>query len=279
MKLVELTTMILSVIALTVYSEGLFASVDQQPQSCKVDVAESNKNDKETPNLGYQVAGSKIYALLVKLPQLTLGQFSEHWRDPHGTLTKRLPYFKRYVQNHSLEVLGSVPGFTPIPFDGIPAVWVEQPEDLEKASNDPRYVDLDADVDKLYQRSKTVWIQGTEYIWCRSDGSAPTNVVKAMLFFKKSGNAQLSAGLNQFLTIVQSLMPTAVEVSVLIPDDQNQGPYDVVVEVVFTTNSAFESAWRWEGDQIVEAAELFANMNGSGAFLARGETVIADDGR
>jgi hypothetical protein len=66
---------------------------------------------------------------------------------------------------------------------------------------------------------------------------------------------------------------------VLIPDDQNQGPYDVVVEVVFTTNSAFESAWRWEGDQIVEAAELFANMNGSGAFLARGETVIADDGR
>ena len=226
---------------------------------------------------GLQYPGTKVYALLTKLPGMSLEEFSDHWRDPHGTLTKKLPYFKRYVQNHSLAPLGTVDGFTPIPYDGIPSVWVKDLADLQKAFEDPRYLPLDADVDKLYIRDETVWIQGQEYTWCRAPESGFNDLAKAMLFLKGDDAENFSEQLTDFLAIIQKKVSGAVEISTLIPFSDAPAPYDAVVEILFDSLASYQSAWKKNGKTVAAAAGKFADMSQSGSFLARGELVVASE--
>lgn len=241
--------------------------------SCDVPVERSESES----GLGREFAGSKVYALLIRLPGMSMTEFSEHWRDPHGTLTKRLPYFKRYVQNHFLLDADGVDGFTPIAYDGIPSVWVSDENDLQRAFEDPDYAELDADVDKLYQRDKTVWIQGTEYTWCRTPEIAAGDTVKAMLFLNKDEGPDFDARLAEFLSRVRTAAPSAVEISTLVPADAGQAAYDAVVEILFASEDDYQQAWGESGGAISAAASEFADMNDSGAFLARGEVVVPEE--
>lgn len=267
-------------VALSV-SNPLYAASASGSPSCDAEVMAPNGVDEGSDAgspLGHEFSGSKVYALLTRLPGMSMTEFSEHWRDPHGTLTKRLPYFKRYVQNHSLSPTEDVAGFEAIAYDGIPSVWVEHEDDLQKAFEDPRYAELDADVDKLYQRSKTVWIQGTEYTWCRTPALASRETVKVMLFLNREDGSNFDGNLAKFLKTLSSTVPSAVEISTVIPADKEQAAYDAVVEILFKSIAAYREAWQDNGATIRDAAMEFVDMNDSGVFLARGEVVVPEEG-
>lgn len=64
----------------------------------------------------------KVFALLTKLDALDRAGFGAHWRHPHGTLTKRMPQVRRYVQN--LVEPGITPtGLAPASWSGVAAIW------------------------------------------------------------------------------------------------------------------------------------------------------------
>jgi hypothetical protein len=83
----------------------------------------------------------KLYGLLQRRPDLSLEQFSRHWRTVHRELALRLvaPGIMRgYVQNHrrELDVAGQ-----PAPADGCPEVWIDDLESLARLATSPEYLE------------------------------------------------------------------------------------------------------------------------------------------
>jgi hypothetical protein len=64
----------------------------------------------------------KTYAFIVKKAGLSDEQFHAHWRDPHGVMTARIPYFVRYLQNHGVGEECRLAPFPPVPFRGVPVI-------------------------------------------------------------------------------------------------------------------------------------------------------------
>ncbi len=230
----------------------------------------------DPPSLGEAQPAVKVYAFIVKKPGLSDEKFHAHWRDPHGTLTKKLPYFKRYVQNHGIGSVPTLPGLTPTPYLGIPTVWVDQLSDLEAAVADPLYVPLDRDIDLLYIREKAAWLFTKEYVRCASPGDPGFIPTKAQIFIKqKPGIADFEQHLARFSQAVGSL-PGVIGLTAALPLDGTDAPmFDGVVEVSFADQAHFDAAWTDTGPQAaLTMLDTFADRAASRGFLAQEERVI-----
>jgi uncharacterized protein (TIGR02118 family) len=88
----------------------------------------------------------KFVACLKRKPGMSSAEFHRYWKDAHGPLVKSVPEFMRhlrkYVQSHS--VSDSVPGFPSAPsqYDGIAELWFDSVEEVSKAFNEPRYLEI-----------------------------------------------------------------------------------------------------------------------------------------
>lgn len=83
----------------------------------------------------------KLFGLLQRRRDLTLGQFSRHWSTVHRGLALRLVapgIMKGYVQNHREPV--SVPDLD-APVDGSPELWIEGPQVLQRLATAPEYLE------------------------------------------------------------------------------------------------------------------------------------------
>ena len=83
----------------------------------------------------------KLYGLLQRRPDLSLEEFSHHWRTVHRELALRLvpPGIMRgYVQNHrrDVDLVGQ-----PAPADGCPEVWIDDVESLTRLATSPEYLE------------------------------------------------------------------------------------------------------------------------------------------
>ncbi|WP_164844030.1 EthD family reductase [Croceicoccus ponticola] len=240
------------------------------------DVAKCAGISTSTASLGEKGQKVKVYAFIIKKPGLTDEQFHAHWRDPHGTLTATLPYFKRYVQNHGIGSLPTLPGLTPMPYLGIPTVWVDQLSDLEAAVADPLYAPLDRDVDELYIRDKAAWLFTTEYSRCVSPTNKAFAPIKAQVFIKqKPGTSDFEGHMAEFSKALGSL-PGVIGLTAALPLQGSDAPlFDGVVEVSFEDQDHFEAAWTDDGpDGALAMLDTFADRDGSRGFLSREERVI-----
>jgi len=240
------------------------------------DVAHCADIAVSAPSLGEEGAKVKVYAFIIKKPGLTDEQFHAHWRDPHGTLTATLPYFKRYIQNHGIGSVPTLPGLAPTPYLGIPTVWVDQLSDLEAAVADPRYAPLDRDVDELYIREKAAWLFTREYSRCASPGAKAFAPIKAQVFIKrKPGTADFEQNMALFAKTLGSL-PGVVGLTAALPLQGAGEPlFDGVVEVSFEDQADFEAAWTADGpDDALAILDTFGDRAASRGFLAREERVI-----
>jgi uncharacterized protein (TIGR02118 family) len=71
----------------------------------------------------------KTIALAYKKTGLTREEYNKYWLEEHGPLAARLiPYVKKYVQNHFIDV----PGQT-YEGDGIVEMWYNNLEDWQKS--------------------------------------------------------------------------------------------------------------------------------------------------
>jgi uncharacterized protein (TIGR02118 family) len=75
---------------------------------------------------------------------LSREEFSAYWRNQHGPLVRSVPEFSRhvrkYVQCHLVE--GVVPLGTAGSHDGVAGLWFDSVEDLIRAFNEPRYLEV-----------------------------------------------------------------------------------------------------------------------------------------
>jgi uncharacterized protein (TIGR02118 family) len=75
---------------------------------------------------------------------LSREEFNAYWRNHHGPLVRSVPEFTRhvrkYVQCHL--VVGEVPLGTAGSHDGVAELWFDSVEDLVKAFNEPRYLEI-----------------------------------------------------------------------------------------------------------------------------------------
>jgi hypothetical protein len=131
----------------------------------------------------------KIIGLLSRRPDLTLRQFSQHWRTRHRDLSLLLiapGIMHGYIQNHRRPEADSIPEL-PLAGDGFPELWTEGEDVLTRLGAAPEYLNgayLD-ESNSMDGRSRVMLAR--EIIVDDGPGrvAAPT-LVKAMLFFKRA---------------------------------------------------------------------------------------------
>jgi uncharacterized protein (TIGR02118 family) len=76
-------------------------------------------------------------SLIRRRDDIDLATFQQHWLDPHGPLTAKLPRCLHYVQNHILDTAGTNALARKLRIDGIPQLAFASPEDRVAAHNRP----------------------------------------------------------------------------------------------------------------------------------------------
>jgi uncharacterized protein (TIGR02118 family) len=72
-------------------------------------------------------------SLIRRRDDIDLDTFRQHWLDPHGPLTAKLPRCLHYVQNHVLDAAGTNARARSLSIDGIPQLAFATPEDRAAA--------------------------------------------------------------------------------------------------------------------------------------------------
>jgi hypothetical protein len=219
----------------------------------------------------------KVHAFLVKLPHLSDAEFFAHWRHPHGTLTRRIPQFTRYVQNHGIGSSPAVPGFAVGPWLGMPAIWVDNPDALARAAAHPAYALLEADGGAFYDCSRLEWLVGRETIIARHAAGANCSPVKVMLLLKRQSAPLTLKRIAGLAETVGASLPGLSGISLTLPVDRTaDAPCDAIIEFSFPDLERCLVAWG-SGDEMRPVIAQVANLETSKGLLVREERVIWPD--
>ena len=75
---------------------------------------------------------------------LTRSEFNTYWLNNHGPLVRSVPEFMRhvrkYVQCHLVAATSPFGGEAP--YDGVAELWFDNAEDIARAFNEPRYLEI-----------------------------------------------------------------------------------------------------------------------------------------
>ena len=86
----------------------------------------------------------KLIVCAKRKPGITHEEFDRYWRENHGPLVKSVPEFirhvRKYVQCHT--VSNSAPLGIDSTYDGVAELWFDSLDELNKAFNEPRYLEI-----------------------------------------------------------------------------------------------------------------------------------------
>src|SRR5262245_17203236 len=125
----------------------------------------------------------KLYGLIQRRADLTLAEFSRHWRTVHRELALRLvaPGIMRgYVQNHRLPI--DLPG-APCPADSCPEVWLDRLEDLERLATSREYLEGAGPDEPNFMTGASVPCLGRPRYAAGVERTALSGRCKVMLFY------------------------------------------------------------------------------------------------
>ncbi len=88
-------------------------------------------------------------SLMRRRDDIDLKTFREHWLDPHGPLTAKLPRCRHYVQNHALDSAGTNALARKLRIDGIPQLAFATPEDRVAAHGSAELKACDKDSEQF----------------------------------------------------------------------------------------------------------------------------------
>jgi uncharacterized protein (TIGR02118 family) len=86
----------------------------------------------------------KLIICAKRKPGTTHEDFSRYWREHHGPLVKSVPEFIRHVRKYvqCQIVSNSVPLGATFGYDGVAELWFESIDELQRAFNEPRYLEI-----------------------------------------------------------------------------------------------------------------------------------------
>lgn len=105
----------------------------------------------------------KFFGLIPRRPDISPEEFHDHYRHPHGTLGRRIPGFRGYVQSHqmSTDLLGGDQRV----FEAVAEVWFDNADDAIRLGEDPHYLEhLKPDEPNFVDMDKLKWLYTTEEV-------------------------------------------------------------------------------------------------------------------
>src|SRR3546814_11065562 len=79
----------------------------------------------------------KILATIPRRNDISEQQFHDHWRHPHGTLSKKIACLRGYVQSH--RIVSPLLPDTQLAYDGITELWYDSLDDAHNMGKDPAH--------------------------------------------------------------------------------------------------------------------------------------------
>src|SRR3546814_6948229 len=70
----------------------------------------------------------KILATIPRRKDISEQQFHDHWRHPHGTLSKKIACLRGYVQSH--RIVSPLLPDTQLAYEGITELWYDSLDDV-----------------------------------------------------------------------------------------------------------------------------------------------------
>lgn len=135
----------------------------------------------------------KLIGLLRRRPDLTLDQYSQHWRTVHRELSLRLiaPGIRRaYQQNHRIDA--DIEGLDPV-CDGAPELWTSGPEALTQLGTAPEYLEGAYLDEPNFMDGRSQALLATEQVLEPGPGRAvATTLVKAMVFVRRAPGVSMA---------------------------------------------------------------------------------------
>jgi uncharacterized protein (TIGR02118 family) len=105
----------------------------------------------------------KFFGLIPRRPDLSSDEFHDHYRHPHGTLGKRIPGFRGYVQSHQMST--DLLGEDQTRFEAVAEVWFDNATDAVGLADDPHYVEhLAPDEASFVDLERLKWLYTTEEV-------------------------------------------------------------------------------------------------------------------
>jgi uncharacterized protein (TIGR02118 family) len=226
---------------------------------------------------------TKMFATIPRRRGLTEQQFHDHWRHPHGTLTRKISTITAYVQSHKIHST-YVPAADCI-YDGAAEVWYDNLADALNMKDEPAYVRYNVPDEPLFVDMDGLKFMLTEEevvdsriniltslveadtAWASESAALP---VKLLQFIAVDGNPQWAAG--DDIALARRLSAFRYVRSHPIKAVHGDAPpFLGVRELFWPTLSVFEAC--------VAAApgvlgQLLASGGAASVFLAQAERVI-----
>lgn len=80
----------------------------------------------------------KIFAMIPRREDVSIKQFHDHWRHPHGTMGRQISTIRKYVQSH--RCTSPHMGENAETYEGIAEVWMDSLSDANGLATEPTYV-------------------------------------------------------------------------------------------------------------------------------------------
>ena len=189
----------------------------------------------------------KVHAFMVKKAGLSDEDFHRHWRDPHGYLAMRVKEIIRYVQDHTYGANPRLDGWSPLAYDGLPAVWFADIGTATGLHANPDFQESHADEENLVERDQLGWLRSTETVVVPGPelAAGDPELWKLTLLARTRPSAD-SGALVGVVGEVAGTLPGLVRATVSLPrPDQytDSAPlFDAVVEFAFRSRAALEAA-------------------------------------
>jgi hypothetical protein len=185
----------------------------------------------------------KLYGLIQRRADLTLADFSRHWRTVHRELALRLvaPGIMRgYVQNHRSSF--DIPG-VPCPADGCPEVWLDRLEDLERLATSPEYLEGAALDEPNFITGGSVPCLGQPRHATGVDRAALSGCRKVMLFYARDAAIDDVALSFERPWSTSDSQPLRLERDLCLTAVPGAAPYVAVESTWWTDTAEFLAAW------------------------------------
>jgi len=155
----------------------------------------------------------KLIGLLVRRPDLTLEQFSHHWRTRHRDLSLLLiapGIMHGYVQNHRRPDSNPIPGL-PLAGDGFPELWTRGVDVLARLGAAPEYLEGAFLDESNFMDGHSQALLAREIVIDDGPGRvAAPSLLKVMMFFKRAAGVRYAEFANGWqATSHPVLMPGA----------------------------------------------------------------------
>lgn len=194
----------------------------------------------------------KTFALLRKRPDLSDGEFHEHWSTVHREHAVKITSIRRYVQFH-VDETATVPGFASAGLNGVPENWWDDLTTATSLRDNPEYADHAGPDEANFVGAKGRVVTTERVRSSVDDFDEVAPAIKAMLFLaaRPDATSEIAAWIDDtWSPAVAAIAGIARHVDAVALDgpDAPRSDYKAVTELW----------WRQPGDYLAAAPSISA---------------------